>query len=244
MVSNTVALIVPARNEAGSIGAVLAEIPPAAIDQVFVVAGDSTDGTAQIAEAHGAIVLAQDRPGYGAACAAGVRAAQARGVRYLVFLDGDYSDPPSELPRVLAPLCSDQADLVLGVRSLARHPGALPAHARLGNRLVLAVLSFLLGYRIRDLPSYKAIRADCLVRLEMQEMTYGWTTEMVVKAIRCGLRIAEVEVDYRPRLAGRSKVSGTVRGTIGAGWKLPACIVRYARWRSRNPSMGQVEIPI
>jgi glycosyltransferase involved in cell wall biosynthesis len=242
MTSISVALIVPARNEAGSIGAVLAEVPPEAVGQVFVVSGDSTDGTAEIAEACGATALTQDRPGYGAACAAGVRAALAVQAEYLVFLDGDHADPPADVPRVLAPLLSDQADLVLGVRSFARHPGALPVHARLGNRCVLALLSCLLGRGIRDLPSFKAIRADRLVQLEMQEMTYGWTLEMIAKAVRGGLRIAEVEVDYRPRLAGRSKVSGTIRGTLGAGWTLARCAARYARWQPRSPQITQTEV--
>jgi glycosyltransferase involved in cell wall biosynthesis len=239
MASGRVALIVPARNEAGSIGAVLAEIPPEAVSHVFVVSGDSTDGTVQVAEAHGATALAQDRPGYGAACAAGVRAALEVGAEYLVFLDGDHSDPPADLPRVLSPLLADRADLVLGVRNLVRHPAALPIHARLGNRLVLGALSCLLGRRISDLPSFKAIRAERLLQLEMREMSYGWTVEMIVKAVRCGMRVAEVEVDYRPRLAGRSKVSGTMRGTIGAGWKLASCAVRYARWQSSMPGMGR-----
>jgi glycosyltransferase involved in cell wall biosynthesis len=232
MASSGVVLIVPARNEAGSIGAVLAEVPPDLVDQVLVVSGDSSDGTAEIAEVCGAKALAQDRPGYGAACAAGVRAALAEGAEYLVFLDGDYSDPPADLSRVLAPLVAGRVDLVLGVRSFARHPNALPAHARLGNRFVLTLLTLALGRRIRDLPSFKAVRADRIVELEMREMTYGWTVEMIVKAVRAGLRIGEVEVDYRPRLAGQSKVSGTVRGTLGAGWKLVSCAVRYARWRS------------
>lgn len=231
MSNAAVALIVPAWNEAGSIGAVLAEVPPEAVDWVFVVSGSSTDATAEIATAHGAAALSQDRPGYGAACWAGVRAAKVAGAEIVVFLDGDYSDPPSHLPEVLAPLLGGKADLVLGWRNMATSPQAFPLHARLGNELVLVVLGLLLGRRLRDLPSFKAIRLGSLERLGMREMTYGWTTELIVKAVRAGLRIAEVPVDYRPRLAGRSKVSGTVSGTLGAAWKLCTCAVRYAAWR-------------
>ena len=230
MQAGRVALVVPAWNEAGSIGAVLAEVPPAAVDWVFVVSGDSTDATAEIATARGARALGQPEPGYGAACRAGARAAAAVGARVVVFLDGDGSDPPAALPRVLAPILDGTAELVLGWRDLAAHPRALPLHARLGNRAVLVALGLLLGRRPRDLPSFKAIRIDRLEQLDMREMTYGWTTELIVKSVRAGLRIAEVPVEYRPRLAGRSKVSGTVRGSLGAGWKLCSCAVRYAGW--------------
>lgn len=226
-----IALVIPAWNEAESIGAVLSEVPPDAVDRVFVVTGDSTDGTDEIATGLGAAALPQAQPGYGAACWAGVLAAEQAGAEIVVFLDGDYADPPAELPRVLAPLLTGQAEVVLGPRDLARHPEAQRLHARFGNWLVLTMLSLLLRRRLRDLPSFKAIRMDCLRRLAMSEMTYGWTTEFVVKAVRAGLRIVEVPVGYRPRLAGQSKVSGTVRGTVGAAWKLCTCALRYARWR-------------
>lgn len=239
MATASVALIVPAYNEAAAIGPVLAEVPRELVGRVFVVTGASSDATAQIAAAHGAVTLAQESPGYGAACAAGVRAGLAWGADYLAFLDGDYSDPPDRLPEVLAPLLAGQADLVLGVRSLARSPTALPRHAQVGNRLVVWLLSRLLGRSLRDLPSFKAIGAASLRRLDMQETTYGWTVEMIVKAVRSELRIAEVEVDYRPRLAGQSKVSGTLRGTVGAGWKLSSCALRYARWRPRAQTLQQ-----
>jgi hypothetical protein len=224
--------VVPAWNEAETIGAVLADVPPDAVDWVFVVAGESTDGTAEVARAHGATALGQERPGYGAACRAGARAAAAAGAEVVAFLDGDYSDPPSDLPRVLAPVLDGRADLVLGWRRPDSDAGPHPLafHARLGNRVVLAALWLLLGRRLHDLPSCKAIRRPSLEALELQEMTYGWTTELVVKALRAGLRVVEVPVAYRPRLAGRSKVSGTLRGSAGAAWKLITCTVRYAAW--------------
>lgn len=233
-----IALVIPAWNEAESIGAVLSEVPPDVVDCVFVVTGDSTDGTDEIATGLGAAALPQAQPGYGAACWAGVCAAEQARTEIVVFLDGDYADPPAELPHVLAPLLTGHADVVLGPRDLARHPEAQRIHARFGNWLVLTMLSLLLRRRLRDLPSFKAIRMDCLRRLAMSEMTYGWTTELVVKSVRAGLRIVEVPVAYRPRLAGQSKVSGTVRGTVGAAWKLCTCALRYARWRPAAVSGG------
>jgi glycosyltransferase involved in cell wall biosynthesis len=230
MTRTRVALIIPAWDEAGAIGAVLSEIPPATVDEVFVVVGSAWDPTARVAAAHGARAVVQRRPGYGAACLDGARAAMGLGAEVVAFLDGDYSDPPTELPRVLGPILAGEADLALGCRDLSAHPDSLPFHARLGNRLVLGALRPLLRRPLRDLPSFKAIRADTLSSLHLGEMTYGWTVEMVVKAVRAGLRIAEVPVAYRPRLAGRSKVSGTVRGTLGAAWKLCSCAARYAAW--------------
>ncbi len=235
MSNKLVALIVPAWNEEDSIGAVLSEVPPEAVDCVFVITGFSTDHTAEIATAHDAHILRQPMPGYGAACWAGVRAAACAGARIVVFLDGDYSDPPAELPRILAPLVSGQADLVLGCRDLTNHPAALPLHARVGNWLVLSALRLLLGRRLGDLPSFKAIELAVLEQLAMREMTYGWTVELIVKSARAGLRIVEIPITYRPRLAGKSKVSGTVRGTVGAAWHLFACALRYSRWSPPVP---------
>ncbi len=226
----SVAVIIPAWNEPESIAAVLAEVPPGVARWVFVVVGDARDPTAAVARAHGAVPLIPARPGYGAACAEGARAAMAHGADVLAFLDGDYSDPPSELSRLLQPILDDVADLTLGIRDLSRHPAALPAHAQAGNRLVLLVLGALLGRTFLDLPSFKVIRADAFVALDLRERTYGWTVEMVVKAARARLRVAEMPVPYRPRLAGRSKVSGTVRGTMGAAWKLLSSAFRYAFW--------------
>jgi glycosyltransferase involved in cell wall biosynthesis len=178
--AHRVALVVPAWNEAGSIGAVLAGVPPGTVDWIFVVAGDSTDDTAAIARANGATVLGQDRPGYGAACWAGLAAAGAAGADIVAFMDGDYSDPPAELPRVLAPVLEGRADLALGWRRAAGGGSPLPLHARFGNRLVVGLLHRLLGRRLHDLPSCKAIRRRSLEALAMREMTYGWTTELVV----------------------------------------------------------------
>jgi glycosyltransferase involved in cell wall biosynthesis len=238
--ASTVALVIPAWNEADSIGAVLTEVPRATARDIFVVCGGPDDATTAVAAAHGAQPLLQVTPGYGAACWLGARAAMAAGAEIVAFMDGDYSDPPTALHTILAPLLAGRADLVLGWRNMAIHPRALPVHARLGNRLVLELVRLTLGRRVRDLPSFKAIRLDCLARLQMSEMTYGWTTELVVKAIRAQLCIEEVPIQYRPRLAGKSKVSGTVRGTLGAAWKLGACAVRYSRWTPPSRGLARV----
>jgi glycosyltransferase involved in cell wall biosynthesis len=232
------ALVIPAWNEPETIGAVLDEVPANTVERIYVVVGEAGDPTAAAARARRADVrvVVPRRRGYGAACWAGAQAALGDGAEVVAFLDGDYSDPPAELPRVLAPLLAGQADLVLGCRDLGSSGGtALPLHARLGNRLVLLALRLLLGRPFADLPSFKAVRAEALARLDMREMTYGWTVEMLVKAARAGLCLREVEVAYRPRLAGRSKVSGSLRGTLGAAWKLCSCAVGYATWSPARP---------
>lgn len=218
----TVAVIIPVIDEAEVIGQVLAEIPPGLAHQVIVVDGGSRDGTPDVARAAGATVVGQPRPGYGAACQAGARAATAD---ILVWLDGDYSDPPGELPRILAPLLAGRADLVLGCRRCAA--GALPVHARLGNQLVTGLLALLYRRRVSDLPSFKALRRGTLAQLKLREQTYGWTTELIVKAIRQRLRLVEVPVAYRARAGGRSKVSGNWRASARAAYRLLWAAVRY-----------------
>ena len=224
-----VALVIPAWNEPEAIGAVLDEVPPDTVDQVMVVVGGASDPTAPVARGRGARVLVPHARGYGAACWAGAQAALADNASVVAFLDGDYADPPDALPRLLAPIAEGRADLVLGCRDLRRFPDALPAHARLGNRLVLRVLRIFLGVQpFTDLPSFKVIRSDALCALQMREMTYGWTIEMLTKAARAGLRIEEVRVEYRPRLGGRSKVAGSVGGSVAAACKLLGCAFAYA----------------
>jgi len=201
------------------------------VGEVVVAVGILADPAAAVAAAHGARIIAQSRPGYGAACWQGAREAAALGAEIVVFLDGDYADPPMELAQVMGPVLADEADLVLGCRDVSDHPDALPLHSRLGNSLVLTALRVLLGgSRFCDLPSFKAIRVEALEALEMREMTLGWTVEMVVKAARADLRIVQVPINYRPRLAGRSKVSGTVCGSLRAAWTLVTCAARYAHW--------------
>jgi glycosyltransferase involved in cell wall biosynthesis len=223
-----IAVIIPALNEAGNINRLVTEVLAIAPVHVLVVDNGSTDATAAEARAGGAQVVSEPRRGYGFACAAGVAASEAD---IVAFLDGDYSFLPAELPLVLAPLLAGEADLVLGSRYRGHiAPGAMPPHQRFGNWLVARLMSRLYGLPITDLGPYRAIDRALLVSLNMQEMTYGWPTEMMVKAARRGARIVEVPVSFHPRRAGRSKVSGTVRGTVLATWFILGVTFKYA-WR-------------
>lgn len=220
--------IIPAWNEARSIGLVVAALPRHLLDAIVVVDGGSRDGTAEVARAAGARVIGQDRPGYGAACAAGVRAAVADGAEVLVFLDGDYADDPADLPLVLGPVLAGRADLVLGNRLRHRERGALPPHQLAGNRVATLLIALLYRRWLSDIGSFRAIRADRLAALGMSHPTYGWPVEMVVKALRRGYHVLEVPIDYRKRL-GQAKVGGTLRGSVLAGYHILRTIAGYAR---------------
>jgi glycosyltransferase involved in cell wall biosynthesis len=232
-------LAIPAWNEPEAIGGVLDEVPPNLVDEVLVVVGSATDPTGEVARRHGARVLVQALPGYGAACWTGAQVALANEASVVAFLDGDYADPPAELPRVLSPLLEGRADLVLGCRDLQRYPSALPTHARLGNTLVCGLMRVLLQTEFHDLPSCKAIRADVLRQLGMREMTYGWTVEMLTKAARAHLRIEQIGIEYRPRRGGRSKVAGDPRASLLAAYKLLGCAVTYATSPQWSAAGGQ-----
>lgn len=226
-VGNSVTVIIPALNEAGNIGLLVREVLAVAPVQVIVVDNGSTDATVAEARQAGAKVISEPRRGYGYACAAGVAAAQDADL--IAFLDGDYSFLPAELPRLLEPLLCDQADLVLGSRVRGEIlPGAMPPHQRFGNWLVARLMTRLYGLPLSDLSPYRAIRRPLLTSLHMREMTFGWPTEMMVKAARRGARLLEVPVSYHPRRAGRSKVSGTIRGTLLATWYILGVTLRYA----------------
>jgi glycosyltransferase involved in cell wall biosynthesis len=217
-----VTVVIPVFNEAAAIGRVLAELPAGLADEVLVVDGGSSDGTPEVARAMGATVLRQRGRGYGAACLTGALAASAEA---LVFLDGDYSDPPAQVGRVLAPLRAGRADLVLGSRERgAMAAGALPPHARLGNKLAAALLRGLYGVRVSDLPSFKAMRRADLLALGIRDLHYGWTAELIARAARRRLRIVEAPIDYRVRI-GASKVSGTIAGSVKAGYAILRAVV-------------------
>jgi glycosyltransferase involved in cell wall biosynthesis len=224
------AVIIPALNEAGNIRLLVEEVAATVAAQVIVVDNGSTDATAGEAQAGGAQVVSEPRRGYGYACAAGFRAAVERGAAVIAFLDGDYSFLPVELPAVLWPVLEGRADLCLGSRWLGRiAPGAMPPQQRFGNWLTARLMSRWYGLKVTDLGPYRAVRTDLLSRLQMQEMTYGWPAEMMVKAARCGARIVEVPVSYHSRRAGRSKVSGTLRGTVLAARYILGVTLRYSR---------------
>jgi glycosyltransferase involved in cell wall biosynthesis len=227
-----VSVIIPTRNEASSIAHVLNDLPANVVSEVVIVDNDSTDGTPEIAARMGARVIREPRRGYGRACLTGLDHVTAPDI--VVFLDGDYSDRPAELPRLLAPIAEGHADITLGSRLLGpRTPGALPWHAVAGNRLAAGLIRALLGQRITDLGPFRAARADILPALALEETTYGWAVEIILKGALHGFRIVEVPVSYFPRI-GKSKISGTVAGSIGAAWCILSRIVWYGLWRPRG----------
>jgi glycosyltransferase involved in cell wall biosynthesis len=220
-----VVVVIPAVDEEQAIGLVLAEIPPV-VSRVIVVDNGSRDRTAEVAAAAGATVLHEPRRGYGQACLTGIAAAQDADV--IAFLDGDHSDHPAQLTDVLAPILRGDADLVIGSRARGRRaPGAQPWHAVLGTRLCVWLMNRLVGTAATDLGPFRAITMPALRRLGMRDRDFGWTVEMQVKARRRGLRVVEVPVDYRPRI-GRSKVSGTLGGSVRAGGTILRVIARHA----------------
>lgn len=221
-----VSVVIPARNEEAAIGRVIADIPRDLVTEVLVVDGGSTDRTRAVATAHGARVIREPRRGYGRACLTGLEQIDAA-ADVVVFLDGDYSDRPAELPQLLAPIEAGLADLVLGSRLAGiRTPGALPAHSVLGNRLAAGLIGLVSGVSLTDLGPFRAVRPAMLRALALQEQTYGWPVEMLVKGAARGYRIVEVPVSYHPRI-GKSKITGTVRGSLGAAWCIFSGIVKY-----------------
>ncbi|MEZ5852478.1 MAG: glycosyltransferase family 2 protein [Hyphomicrobiaceae bacterium] len=222
---HSIAVVIPALNEERAIGRVLADIP-GWVDLVVVADNGSTDRTAAIAASGGAVVVRQPEPGYGAACLAGI--ARAGTVDIVVFLDGDYSDYPQDMDDIVAPILAGEAEMVIGSRVLGeREAGSLMPQQRFGNWLATRLIRLIWRVGYTDLGPFRAIRADSLARLGMADRTYGWTVEMQIKGAIAGLAVREVPVRYRRRI-GTSKVSGTVKGTILAGWKILSLIGRYA----------------
>jgi len=224
-----IAVIIPALNEEGAIGRVIAAIP-AFVDEVVVADNGSTDGTRDVAAGLGARVIRESRRGYGAACLAGLAALADPDI--VVFLDGDYSDYPEEMGSLVDPILQGEADLVIGSRILGeREAGALTPQARFGNWLACVLIRLIWGVKYTDLGPFRAVRYTALRALGMQDRDYGWTVEMQIKAAARGLQVQEVPVRYRERL-GRSKISGTIRGIAGAGVKILATIGKegLAHW--------------
>ena len=225
-----VSVVIPVFNERDSLPLVVRDIPRSLVPEIVVVDNGSTDDTALVASGLAVRIVRESRRGYGSACLAGVAALEASPPDVLVFLDGDFSDHPEEMT-LLVDAIERGADLVIGSRTLGtRERGALLPQARFGNRLACSLIRLLYGHRYTDLGPFRAIRWDAYRRLCMADRTFGWTCEMQVKAVREGLRIAEVPVSYRRRV-GVSKITGTLSGTLTAGWRILWTIAKYGRRR-------------
>jgi len=226
-----VSVIIPTHNEAQAIARVLADLPSHLVTEVIVVDSNSADGTPELARKMGAHVIPEPRRGYGRACLTGLANTDHPDV--VVFLDGDYSDRPSELPVILAPIMEGRADITLGSRLSGKsNPDSLPWHQSFGNHLAAGLIRLLYGVKVTDLDPFRAARANVLRALALEEATYGWAVEMILKGAIAGFRIVEVPVSYYPRL-GKSKIGGTVKGTVGAAWFILSRIVRYYFRRRR-----------
>jgi glycosyltransferase involved in cell wall biosynthesis len=222
-------VIIPAFNEADSIAKVIREIPADLVHTVIVVNNASTDNTGDVARAAGAAVVYEPERGYGRACLRGIEYCKTSHPRpdIVVFLDGDYSDYPEEMSHLVEPILANRADLVIGSRTSAlKERGSMTIPQVFGNWLATSLLQVLYKVRFTDLGPFRAIRFPALLHLDMQDTTYGWTVEMQLKAARSKLRCVEVPVRYRKRI-GKSKISGTVKGTVMAGYKILFTIFRY-----------------
>ena len=222
-------VVIPAFNEEDSLPLVLADIPSPPVGRVVVADNASTDLTAQVARDSGAVVVAVARLGYGSACLGALSYLRDHDPPdIVVFLDGDFSDHPEELPRVIAPILEDEVDLVVGSRVLgSRQPGALLPQARAGNWIACTLIRFLYGHRFTDLGPFRAMKWKSLEKLKMGDPDFGWTAEMQVKALKRGMKVTEVPVSYRKRV-GVSKITGTLRGTVLAGYKILSTVFKYS----------------
>jgi glycosyltransferase involved in cell wall biosynthesis len=226
-----IVIIIPALNEKGAIGKVLAHIPRNIASEIVVVDNNSSDATAEVARNFGATVVHEGRKGYGFACLKGIEYVLSRPKKpgVIVFLDADYSDCPEEMTSLVQPIIQQDYDMVIGSRFLGRREkGAMPRHQVLGNRLAVMLVNALYGVHYTDLGPFRAIKLDKLLKLDMKEQRYGWTAEMQAKAAKQRLRCCEVPVTYRARI-GTSKISGTVKGTVCAGYSILATVLKN-RW--------------
>ncbi len=229
MVTKAVAVVIPALNEEEALRHLLPALPSHLAQWMIVVDNGSTDATASVAQAAGAMVISEPVRGYGRACWHGFQVARELGAEIIVFMDGDGSDNPVDLPAMLAPLFEEQADLVIGSRvGTHAEAGAVPAQARLGNWLISSIINKLYSVCLHDIGSFRAIRRDALEALHMREMTFGWPVEMLVKAARAHYHIVEVSLHYRRRSHGRSKVTGTIIGSVSAALAMLRTMFRYA----------------
>jgi glycosyltransferase involved in cell wall biosynthesis len=225
-----VALVIPVIDEGATIADVVRAVPHDVVDEIIVVDGGSRDDTVAAARAAGARVIVEPRAGYGAACLVGIAAAIDCAV--IAFIDGDGSDDPADLRRIVAPILAGEQDFVIGSRAdAARHAGSMGAHQLLAGRLAGLAMRALYRVRYTDMGPLRAIGRDALEKLGMRERTYGWNLEMQMRAARAKLRILELPVAHRPRAGGASKVAGSLRGTLRASWNLAATFLRVARAR-------------
>lgn len=228
MTTEKVAIIIPALDEEAALRQLLPEIPPEAAQWVIVVDNGSTDNTAKVAKEAGVQVVSEPRKGYGRACFTGLEAARTLGAEIVVYLDGDGSDDPADVAMMLAPILNGQADFTIGSRiGPQAERGAMLPQARLGNWLVSMMIRVLYGISIHDIGSFRAIRCAALEALDMREMTFGWPVEMVVKAARTHYRIRELPIHYRRRSHGRSKVAGTLIGSMKTAYYMLSTTLRY-----------------
>ena len=226
-----IVIIMPALNEERAIGKVLAHIPNNIASEIVVVDNNSSDATAEVAQNSGATVVHESRKGYGFACLKGIEYVLSRPKKpgVIVFLDADYSDCPEEMTSLVQPIIQQDYDMVIGSRLLGkRQKGAMPWHQVLGNRLATMLINALYGVRYTDLGPFRAIKLDKLLKLDMKEQRYDWTAEMQAKAAKQRLRCFEVPVTYRARI-GTSKISGTFKGTVCAGYSILATLLKN-RW--------------
>jgi glycosyltransferase involved in cell wall biosynthesis len=231
----SVAVVIPAFNEAESIAAVIAEMPRNVVEQIIVVDGGSADGTQEQARDAGAEVLTVGR-GYGLACLAGAKAAAEADI--IVFMDGDGADDPAAIVPMIAPIRSGEYDFVIASRARGkREPGSMASHQVAAGLIAGWLTGLLYGVRYTDMCAFRAIRRDTLLALGMRELTYGWNLEMQMRAARTGLRVLEIPVSYRRRIGGESKVAGTLSGSLAAGWKIMTTFARIAvePMRQRTP---------
>ncbi len=230
MIDNSkIVVIIPAFNEENSIAKVIADIPVALVDEVIVVNNNSNDNTETNAHNAGATVLREKRPGYGYACLKGIEYIKQlqRAPDIVVFIDADYSDHPEEMPLLVQPIIQNGMDMVIGSRALGkREKGSMTVQQVFGNWLATRLLKIFYGVSYTDLGPFRAIRYDKLLELNMQDTTYGWTVEMQLKAAKDKMKTTEVPVNYRQRI-GFSKISGTVKGTLMAGYKIITTLFKY-----------------
>jgi glycosyltransferase involved in cell wall biosynthesis len=220
-------VIIPAFNEAKSIDKVIAEIPKDIVNEVVVVNNNSRDETSKVAQQAGATVIDEPQQGYGFACLKGIEYAKNKSPEIVVFLDADYSDYPEEMRDLIKPIIEQGFDMVIGSRALGnRQSGSMTPQQVFGNWLATRLLKLIYGVKYSDLGPFRAIKLDKLLALNMQDTTYGWTVEMQLKAAKLKMKTCEIPVNYRKRV-GKSKISGTIKGTVLAGYKIITTIFKY-----------------